>query len=116
MEEDLVVRNFEQCRGQLKNRDWSALPAEAIDEDPAVTLNRIGSIMPQYIGRETFGITYQPGYDDAPYSQSINGFYDDTHAPGFEPPSKYPALHAHLSSLNHRIYRLDFSSTKMLCR
>jgi hypothetical protein len=116
MEEYLVVRNFEQCRGQLKNRDWSAWPAEAIDEGPVVTLNRIGRIMPQYQGRETFGVTYQPGYDDAPHSQSIKRLHDDMQAPGFEPPSKYPALHALLSSLNQRIYRLDFSPTKTLCR
>jgi hypothetical protein len=115
MEEDLVVRNFEQCRGQLKNQGWSALPVDAIDEDPAVTLSRIGTTMPHYNGRETFEVTYQPGYDDAPYGQSIKRL-DDTQAPDFETPSKYLALYAHLSSLNYRIYRLDFSSTKMLCR
>ena len=67
MEEDLVVRNIEQGRGQL-NRGWPVLPVDAIK------------------------------------------------APGFEAPWKYPALRAQLSSLNYKIYRLDFSSTKMLCR
>ena len=41
---------------------------------------------------------------------------DAIKAPGVEAPSKYPALRALLSSLNYKIYRLDFSSTKMLCR
>ena len=115
MEEDLVVRNVEQYRGQLKSRGWSALPVDAIDEDPAAPLSRIGRAIPQYNRRETFEVTYQPGYDDAPRSRSIKGLYDDTQAPGFETPSKYLALHALLSSPNYRIYRLDFSSTKMLC-
>src|SRR4051794_14780074 len=100
MADGLVVRNFEQCRVQLKNGGWSVLPAEVIDEDPAVTLGRAGGIVPRYNGRETFEVSSQPGDDDAPYSQSINGLGAHTEALGFQPPSKYPALHAHLSSLN----------------
>lgn len=116
MEDYLVVRNFEQCRGQLKSRGRSAPPVDASDEDPLVTLGRIGRAMPQYNRRETFEVTYQPGYDDAPFSRSINGLCDDTQAPRFETPPEYLALRALMPSLNYRICRLDFSSAKTLCR
>lgn len=42
MEDDLVIQTFDQFGMQLKNRVRSVLPAEAIDEDPAVAFGRIG--------------------------------------------------------------------------
>jgi hypothetical protein len=95
MEDDLVPWDVAQCRVPLKNQGWSALPAEAIDEDPAVTLSRIGRIAPQYNGREIFEAAYRPGYDDTRRSQSMNGFGAHAEALGFEPPPKHIALCRH---------------------
>jgi hypothetical protein len=95
MEDRLVSRDFEQFSNQLASRGWSVLPNESIDADPAVTLRRLGKIVPQYNGCETFEVTYRPGYDQAPYSQSMNALGAHTEAPGFTPPPKYLALYCH---------------------
>jgi hypothetical protein len=93
----------------LKNQEWFVSPAVATDQDLAVSPSRIAGVVPQYDGRETFEVTYQPRYDDAPCSRSLNGLGAATEASRFEPASKYLALEALLSSPNQGIHRLDFS-------
>lgn len=116
MEEYLIVQNFEQCRGQLKGRGWRALSADAGDIVPAVRLSPIDRIIRQSNGREAFEVAYPPGHDDGPRSRQIMGIQPDAQASGLEPPSKYLALGAQPSSQNRTFCRLDFSSTKTLCR
>jgi hypothetical protein len=108
MEKDPVVRSIEQCRGKMKNRGWSVLPAEANDEGRAATFSRTGRT-PQPDGREAFEGGYQAGYDDRPCGQRLKRLQDDRQAGRCGPLSTYPALHAHRSSPGDRIHRLDFS-------
>ena len=95
MAEHLVSSDFLQFQTLLASRGWAVLASGEIDADPAVTLRRLGTIVPQYDGRVSFDVTYRPGYDDAPYSQSMNALGAHTEAPGFMPPPKYLALYCH---------------------
>ncbi|WP_137136891.1 TauD/TfdA family dioxygenase [Rhizobium sp. FKY42] len=89
------TRSFEDFIPELRTRGWSILRPDAIDANPADTLSRIGRLVPQYNGQITFDVTYKKGFDDAPYSQSMNGLGAHTEAPGYEPPPKYLALYCH---------------------
>ncbi|MDU6749943.1 MAG: hypothetical protein E6447_20000, partial [Bradyrhizobium sp.] len=95
MAEHLVSSDFLQFQTLLASRGWAVLASGEIDADPAVTLRRLGTIVPQYDGRVSFDVTYRPGYDDAPYSQSMNALGAHTEAPGFMPLPKYLALYCH---------------------
>jgi hypothetical protein len=95
MGSEFVCRDVELFDAQLANKGWAVLAHEAIEPDPADTLRRWGRIVPQYNGSETFDVTYKPGFDDAPYSQSMNALGPHTEAPGFVPPPKYLALYCH---------------------
>lgn len=94
-DQNFEIRTFEEFLPELQTRGWSILRPEAIDGDPARTLGRIGEIVPQYNGQITFDVTYKKGFEDAPYSQSMNGLGAHTEAPGYEPPPKYLALYCH---------------------
>lgn len=92
---DFVATDLDAFRDDLTRQGWAVLSAAFVGDDPAQVLERFGRLVPQYNGQITFEVTYQPGYDDAPYSQSMNGLGAHTEAPGFEPPPKYLALHCH---------------------
>lgn len=89
------TRTFQDFIPELQTRGWSILDSDAIGDDPAQTLGRLGRLVPQYDGQLTFDVTYKKGFDDAPYSQSMNGLGAHTEAPGYEPPPKYLALYCH---------------------
>lgn len=94
-EKEIELRWFDEFRSELHERGWSILRHDAISADPAETLRRIGPLIPQYNGNVAFDVTYKKGFDDAPYSQSMNGLGAHTEAPGYEPPPKYLALYCH---------------------
>lgn len=94
-EQNFEIRSFETFLPELEERGWSILRPDAIANDPAETLSRLGKLLPQYNGQLTFDVTYKAGFDDAPYSQSMNGLGAHTEAPGYQPPPKYLALYCH---------------------
>jgi alpha-ketoglutarate-dependent taurine dioxygenase len=86
---------YDAFRATLADRGWAILQAEDIGNDPVAILNQIGRIVPQYNGQDTFEVTYQKGFDDVPYSQSMNGIGPHTEAPAYDPPPRYLALFCH---------------------
>ncbi len=95
IEQDRVIKDEDEFRETLRVQGWAVLAREAVGSDPVPSLERLGRIVPQYDGRESFEVTYVRGFDDAPYSQSMNGLGAHTEAPGYEPPPRYLALWCH---------------------
>lgn len=95
LDQAFEIRTFDEFTTELRTRGWSVLRHDAIYKDPADTLCRLGELVPQYDGQITFDVTYKQGFDNAPYSQSMNGLGAHTEAPGYEPPPKYLALYCH---------------------
>ena len=80
---------------ELAARGWTVLTADEFDDDVVGTLQQFGPIIPQFNGQTAFAITRKPGYEDLPYSQSMNGIGPHTEAPVYAPPPRYLALHCH---------------------
>ena len=80
---------------ELSARGWTVLTADELADDVAGTLQQFGPIIPQFNGQTAFAITRKPGYEDLPYSQSMNGIGPHTEAPVYAPPPRYLALHCH---------------------
>ena len=80
---------------ELSARGWTVLTADEFDDDVVGTLQQFGPIIPQFNGQTAFAITRKPGYEDLPYSQSMNGIGPHTEAPVYAPPPRYLALHCH---------------------
>jgi alpha-ketoglutarate-dependent taurine dioxygenase len=80
---------------ELTGRGWTVITSDQLIESIPTTLERFGNIIPQFGGQYTFEITFKPGYDDLPYSQSRNGIGPHTEAPVYDPPPRYLALHCH---------------------
>lgn len=80
---------------ELAARGWTVLTPDEITDDVAGTLHEFGPIIPQFNGQTAFAITRKPGYEDLPYSQSMNGIGPHTEAPVYAPPPRYLALHCH---------------------
>jgi alpha-ketoglutarate-dependent taurine dioxygenase len=95
MTADFVSNDISSFRDNLLRKGWAVLSADIVKNEPVQVLEQFGVLAPQYNGKLSFEVTYQPGYDDAPYSQSMNGLGAHTEAPGYEPPPKYLALHCH---------------------
>lgn len=83
------------CRAELAESGWALIDPSRVAGDAASVLRRFGGLMTQYNGSETFEVTYKPGFDDVPYSQSLNGIGAHTEAPAEPVPPKYLALHCH---------------------
>jgi hypothetical protein len=80
---------------ELSVRGWTVLTADELADDAVGTLEGFGPIIPQFNGQTAFAITRKPGYEDLPYSQSMNGIGPHTEAPVYGPPPRYLALHCH---------------------
>lgn len=88
-------RDLDEARQILAERGWVILNPKIVNGDPKATLLNFGKPVLQYNGQETFEVKYKPGYDDVPYSQSLNGIGAHTEAPAEELPPKYLALFCH---------------------
>ncbi|WP_414441270.1 TauD/TfdA family dioxygenase [Burkholderia sp. 22PA0106] len=84
-----------QHQDALREHGWTVLEPELLRDDVPGTLRRFGVFIPQFNGLETYEVTYKPGFDALPYSQSKNGIGPHTEAPVYDPPPKYLALHCH---------------------
>jgi hypothetical protein len=80
---------------ELSTRGWTVLTPGEFAHDVTGTLHEFGSIIPQFNGQTAFAITRKPGYEDLPYSQSMNSIGPHTEAPVYGPPPRYLALHCH---------------------
>jgi hypothetical protein len=80
---------------ELSARGWTVLTADEFADDVVGTLQEFGTIIPQFNGQTAFAITRKPGYEDLPYSQSMNRIGPHTEAPVYGPPPRYLALHCH---------------------
>lgn len=80
---------------ELLARGWTVLTPDEFANDVVGTLHDFGPIIPQFNGQMAFAITRKPGYEDLPYSQSMNGIGPHTEAPVYGPPPRYLALHCH---------------------
>ncbi|MDI2591847.1 TauD/TfdA family dioxygenase [Pseudomonas sp. N3-W] len=80
---------------ELSARGWTVLSADELSDDVVGALEEFGQIIPQFNGQTAFAITRKPGYEDLPYSQSMNGIGPHTEAPVYGPPPRYLALHCH---------------------
>lgn len=80
---------------ELTERGWTVIEPSQFKVDVPTTLELFGHVMPQFGGQTTFEITFKPGFDDLPYSQSKNGIGPHTEAPVYDPPPRYLALHCH---------------------
>ena len=81
--------------GELSARGWTVLTPGEFAHDVLGTLHEFGPVIPQFNGQTAFAITRKPGYEDLPYSQSMNGIGPHTEAPVYAPPPRYLALHCH---------------------
>ncbi len=95
LDDSFVATDLNSFRDDLNRQGWAVLAGEKFRGNPVPILEGFGKLVPQYNGDLTFEVTYQPGFDDAPYSQSMNGLGAHTEAPGYKPPPKYLALHCH---------------------
>lgn len=99
MQEQAVAKRYvstlDECRAQLKESGWAVIGADFLRTGVAAALAQFGRIIPQFNGLETFEVTYKPGFESLPYSQSKNGIGPHTEAPVYDPPPKYLALHCH---------------------
>ena len=80
---------------ELSARGWTVLAPDEFADDVVGTLQEFGPIIPQFNGQMAFAITRKPGYEELPYSQSMNGIGPHTEAPVYAPPPRYLALHCH---------------------
>ena len=80
---------------ELSARGWTVLTPDEFADDVLGTLQAFGPVIPQFNGQTAFAITRKPGYEDLPYSQSMNGIGPHTEAPVYGPPPRYLALHCH---------------------
>jgi hypothetical protein len=80
---------------ELSARGWTVLTPDEFANDVVGTLHDFGPIIPQFNGQMAFAITRKPGFEDLPYSQSMNGIGPHTEAPVYGPPPRYLALHCH---------------------
>lgn len=78
---------------ELAIRGWTVLTPNEFAHDVEGVLQVFGPIIPQFNGQTAFAITRKPGYEDLPYSQSMNGIGPHTEAPVYGPPPRYLALH-----------------------
>jgi alpha-ketoglutarate-dependent taurine dioxygenase len=78
---------------ELATQGWTVLTPEEFAHDVEGVLQGFGPIIPQFNGQTAFAITRKPGYEDLPYSQSMNGIGPHTEAPVYGPPPRYLALH-----------------------
>lgn len=83
------------CHLELIEHGWTLIQPQQLKVDVPTALEMFGSVMPQFGGQHTFEITFKPGFDDLPYSQSKNGIGPHTEAPVYDPPPRYLALHCH---------------------
>lgn len=82
-------------KAQAQERGWTILQPELLLDGVPAALAHFGSIIPQFNGLDTFEVTYKPGFESVPYSQSKNSIGPHTEAPVYDPPPKYLALHCH---------------------
>jgi len=80
---------------ELAEQGWTLLQPEELSADLYQTLAPFGRVIPQFNGLYTFEVTLKPGFDDLPYSQSMNGIGPHTEAPVYDPPPHYLVLHCH---------------------
>ena len=93
------------CKALLAEQGWAILPPHLLHDESGdrngddsgvrASLRAFGDIIPQFNGHDTFEVTLKPGFENVPYSQSLNGIGPHTEAPVYEPPPKYLALHCH---------------------
>ncbi|NWA01366.1 TauD/TfdA family dioxygenase [Pseudomonas gingeri] len=82
-------------RRELAEQGWTLLQPGELSTDLYETLAPFGRVIPQFNGLDTFEVTLKPGFDDLPYSQSMNGIGPHTEAPVYDPPPRYLVLHCH---------------------
>lgn len=86
---------IEAAREELDRQGWTILPPEALAFGVRETLTQFGTIVPQYNGQDSWDVTFKPGFENLPYSQSRNGIGPHTEVPVGAPPPRYLALYCH---------------------
>ncbi|HEY1609775.1 MAG TPA: TauD/TfdA family dioxygenase [Paraburkholderia sp.] len=90
-----IATRIEAAREELDRQGWTVLPPAALSLGIRETLMQFGTIVPQYDGRDSWEVTFKPGFEKVPYSQSQNGIGPHTEVPVGVPPPRYLALYCH---------------------
>lgn len=82
-------------KNELATRGWTVLSEKLIDNKIDEILSYFGEIVLQFNGKKKSEITFEPGFEKLPFSQSTNNIGPHTEAPVYSIPPKYLTLYCH---------------------